>query len=262
MVVLRTLLRLIAVSLAAGAILLGPTWREVAVAAALAVAFAMLLLLLARARAGRAGQFLAVTPKAAAARGPDLAGALRFCRSAFVGVALFSGVINMLMLAGAIYMLEVYDRVLPSRSVPTLVGLTILLLVLYGGQGLLEFVRGRVLVRIGAAVTEALGARLYSSVLKLPQKFGHCSNGLQPMRDLDNVRQFLAGAGPTALFDLPWLPVYLIVIFAFHVLLGVTALVGAIVLVTLTFAAERLTRNPVRTASEAMNARTALVDGS
>jgi hypothetical protein len=81
----------------------------------------------------------------------------------------------MLMLAGAIYMLEVYDRVLPSRSVPTLVGLTILLLILYGGQGLLDFVRGRVLVRIGAAVTEALGARLYSSVLKLPQKFGHAA---------------------------------------------------------------------------------------
>ena len=260
MVVLRTLLRLIAVSLAAGAILLGPTSREAAAAAALTVAFAVLLLLLAR--AGRAGQSLAVTPKAAAPRGPNLAGALRFCRSAFVGVALFSGVINMLMLAGAIYMLEVYDRVLPSHSVPTLVGLTILLVVLYGGQGLLDFVRGRVLVRIGAAVTEALGARLYSSVLKLPQKFGHNSSGLQPMRDLDNVRNFLAGPGPTALFDLPWLPVYLIVIFAFHVLLGVTALVGAIVLVTLTFAAERLTRNPVRTASEAMNARTALVDGS
>ncbi len=171
--------------------------------------------------------------------------ALASCRSAFLAVGLFSGVLNVLMLTGSLYMLEVYDRVLPSRSLPTLVGISILLLILYCGQGILDFVRGRVLVRIGGALDEALGQRVYTSMLRLPLKTGREGDGLQPMRDLDGVRAFLSGMGPTALFDLPWLPLYLVIIFMFHWLLGVTALVGAIVLVTLTIMAERLTRKPV-----------------
>jgi ATP-binding cassette subfamily C protein len=175
----------------------------------------------------------------------ELAEALRSCRSAFLAVGLFSGVLNILMLTGSLYMLEVYDRVLPSRSLPTLVGITILLFVLYCGQGVLDFVRGRVLVRIGGALDEALGRRVYTSMLQLPLKSGRGSDSLQPMRDLDSVRAFLSGMGPTALFDLPWLPLYLVIIFMFHWLLGVTALFGAIILVALTVLAERLTRKPV-----------------
>ncbi|WP_192385517.1 type I secretion system permease/ATPase [Mesorhizobium silamurunense] len=186
-------------------------------------------------------------PRRRAARSPrsELAVALASCRSAFLAVGLFSGVLNVLMLTGSLYMLEVYDRVLPSRSLPTLVGISILLLILYCGQGILDFVRGRVLVRIGGALDEALGQRVYTSMLRLPLKTGREGDGLQPMRDLDGVRAFLSGMGPTALFDLPWLPLYLVIIFMFHWLLGVTALVGAIVLVTLTIMAERLTRKPV-----------------
>ncbi|OHV59845.1 type I secretion protein [Mesorhizobium sp. LCM 4577] len=175
----------------------------------------------------------------------ELADALRSCRSAFLAVGVFSGVLNVLMLAGSLYMLEVYDRVLPSRSLPTLVGITMLLVILYCGQGILDFVRGRVLVRIGGALDEALGRRVYTSMLQLPLKNGRGGDSLQPMRDLDSVRAFLSGMGPTALFDLPWLPLYLVIIFMFHWLLGVTALLGAIVLVALTVVAERLTRKPV-----------------
>ncbi|MER8467319.1 ATP-binding cassette domain-containing protein [Mesorhizobium sp. M1396] len=185
----------------------------------------------------------------ASPRRSELAVALRSCRSAFVAIALFSGMINILMLSGSIYMLEVYDRVLPSRSLPTLVGLSLLLVILYGGQGLLDFIRGRILVRIGGALDEALGPRIYASVLRLPLKIGHTGDGNQPIRDLDSVRGFLSGAGPTALFDLPWIPLYLIVIFAFHVVLGMVALLGAIVLVLLTIVAGRLTRGPVNSAT-------------
>lgn len=192
----------------------------------------------------------------------ELAAAFATCKTAFIAVAIFSGVINLLMLSGSLYMLEVYDRVLPSRSVPTLIGLSILVVILYGGQGVLDFIRGRLLVRLSAAVNEELGPRVYSSVLKLPQKVGHISDGLQPMRDLDSIRGFLVGSGPAALFDLPWLPLYLAVIFAFHVLLGVTALIGAIVLVVLTLLAERLTHAPVKAATKAANARNSLVEGS
>ncbi|MER9948524.1 type I secretion system permease/ATPase [Mesorhizobium sp. M0047] len=176
---------------------------------------------------------------------------MKSCRSAFIAIALFSGVLNVLMLAGSLYMLEVYDRVLPSRSVPTLIGLSLLVAILYAGQGVLDFIRGRILVRIGGALDEALGARVYSSVLKLPLKVGRNGDSMQPVRDLDSVRAFLSGTGPTALFDLPWLPLYLAIIFMFHVLLGLTALVGAIVLVLLTVYAERLTRKPVTSGTQA-----------
>lgn len=189
----------------------------------------------------------------------ELAEALASCRSAFLAVGLFSGMLNVLMLAGSLYMLEVYDRVLPSRSLPTLVGITILLVILYCGQGLLDFVRARVLVRIGGALDEALGHRVYTSMLRLPLKAGREGDSLQPMRDLDSVRGFLSGMGPTALFDLPWMPIYLVIIFMFHWVLGVTALLGAIVLVVLTLLAERLTRQPVSAATLSGNRRGGLI---
>ncbi|RAZ90656.1 type I secretion system permease/ATPase [Mesorhizobium hawassense] len=189
----------------------------------------------------------------------ELAAALASCRSAFLAVGLFSGMLNVLMLAGSLYMLEVYDRVLPSRSLPTLVGITILLVILYCGQGFLDFVRARVLVRIGGALDEALGHRVYTSMLRLPLKAGRDGDSLQPMRDLDSVRGFLSGMGPTALFDLPWMPIYLVIIFMFHWVLGVTALLGAMVLVVLTLLAERLTRQPVSAATLSGNRRGGLI---
>jgi len=189
----------------------------------------------------------------------ELSAALASCRSAFLAVGLFSGMLNLLMLAGSLYMLEVYDRVLPSRSLPTLVGISILLIILYCGQGFLDFVRARVLVRIGGALDEALGHRVYTSMLRLPLKARREGDSLQPMRDLDSVRGFLSGIGPTALFDLPWMPIYLIIIFMFHWVLGVTALFGAIVLVVLTVLAERLTRQPVSAATLSGNRRGGLI---
>ncbi|CDX37945.1 Type I secretion system ATP-binding protein PrsD [Mesorhizobium plurifarium] len=218
--------------------------------------------------AGRETAGSNATPARSAAKparrpqGSELADALRACRSAFLAVGLFSGVLNILMLAGSLYMLEVYDRVLPSRSLPTLVGLSVLLLILYSGQGVLEFVRGRVLVRIGGALDESLGGRVYQSILRLPLKTGRDGDSLQPMRDLDSIRVFLSGSGPTALFDLPWLPLYLFIIFMFHWLLGITALVGAIVLVALTVMAERLTRKPVSSGTSSGIRRNGLVSAA
>ncbi len=126
-----------------------------------------------------------------------------------------SGMSNILMLTGAIFMLEVYDRVLPSRSVPTLIGLVILAAGLYAAQGLLDLIRGRILVRIGGRLDEALSGRVYETIVRLPLKVGNRNDGLQPLRDLDSVRSFLSGTGPTALFDLPWLPIYLAICFLF-----------------------------------------------
>jgi PrtD family type I secretion system ABC transporter len=160
-----------------------------------------------------------------------------------------SCMINLLYLTGSLFMLEVYDRVLPSRSVPTLVGLAILAGGLYIAQGVLDLIRGRILGRVGTSLDEALNARVFDTVVRLPLIVGGRNEGLQPLRDLDNVRSFLGSMGPGAFFDLPWLPFYLAICFAFHVMIGLTALVGAIILVTLTVVTEFLSRAPAREAT-------------
>src|SRR6201746_731016 len=181
-------------------------------------------------------------------RRSELGDALRACRSAFIGVGAMSCMINLLYLTGSIFMLEVYDRVLPSRSVPTLVGLVMLAGGLYVAQGVLDLIRGRILVRIGTALDETLNQRVFETVVRLPLMVGGRNEGLQPLRDLDNVRSFLSSMGPGAFFDLPWLPFYLAICFAFHVMIGLTALVGAIILVALTIITEYMSRAPAREA--------------
>jgi PrtD family type I secretion system ABC transporter len=199
---------------------------------------------------------------AASLRRSELGDALRACRSAFLGVGVMSCIINLLYLTGSMFMLEVYDRVLPSRSVPTLIGLVILAGGLYAAQGLLDLIRSRILGRVGTALDEALNARVFETVVKLPLLIGNRNEGLQPLRDLDNVRSFLGGAGPSAFFDLPWLPLYLAICFAFHVLIGVTALVGAIILVTLTLITEYLSRQPAKDAMTLASRRNDLAAAS
>ncbi|HKY86566.1 MAG TPA: type I secretion system permease/ATPase, partial [Pseudorhodoplanes sp.] len=176
----------------------------------------------------------------------ELSTALSACRNALIGIAVFSGMSNILMLTGAFYMLEVYDRVLPSRSVPTLVALTVLAITLFLAMGVLDFIRGRILVRIGASLDEQLSGRVYDTLIRIPLKTGSRSDGLQPLRDLDNIRSFLSGMGPIAFCDLPWIPLYLIICFIFHPLIGLTALLGAIVLAVITLLTEFRTRKPMQ----------------
>ncbi len=181
-------------------------------------------------------------------RRSELGDALRACRGAFIGVGVMSCMINLLYLTGSLFMLEVYDRVLPSRSVPTLVGLAILAGGLYMAQGVLDLIRVRILGRIGTALDESLNSRVFDTIVRLPLTAGARNDGLQPLRDLDNIRSFLSGMGPGAFFDLPWLPFYLAICFAFHVMIGLTALVGAVILVTLTIVTEFMSRRPAREA--------------
>ena len=192
----------------------------------------------------------------------ELAAALRSCRRAFGAIALFSGMSNILMLTGALFMLEIYDRVLPSRSVPTLVALLVLAGGLYAGQGVIDAIRNRILVRIGQSLDEALSLRVYDAVVRLPLKIGGKGEGTQPARDLDSVRGFLSGAGPSALFDLPWMPIYLAICFLFHTYIGLTALIGAVILITLTVVTEIKTRQPTRAATQFAAARNALLETS
>lgn len=192
----------------------------------------------------------------------ELIEALDACRGAFIAVGLMSGMSNILMLTGAIFMLEVYDRVLPSRSVPTLVGLILLAGGLYVALGLLDMIRARILVRVGGRLDETLCGRIYETIVRLPLKVGQRNDGLQPLRDLDSVRVFLSSTGPTALFDLPWLPIYLVICFLFHPLIGLASLIGAIILAIVALLTETMTRQPSRAATGYGLARNVLAETS
>ncbi len=175
----------------------------------------------------------------------ELYKALAAFRSAFISVGAVSGVLNVLMLAGSFFMLLVYDDVLPSRSNETLIGLVVLILVVYMFQGALDFLRARILVQIGAALDANLSRRVYDLVARISPNSSR-GDGLQPLRDLDQVKAFLSGQGLLAFFDLPWMVLYLGICFAFHLAIGAAALTGALLLVGMTLLADRMTRDPVR----------------
>jgi ATP-binding cassette, subfamily C, bacterial PrsD len=197
-----------------------------------------------------------------ALRRSELSSVLFAARHAFYGIGLFSAIINILAITGSMYMLEVYDRVLPSRSVPTLVALSILTGALFSFYGLLEALRSRVLVRIGASVDAALSPRVYRAIVRLPLSQGRLGEGALPLRDLDAVRSFLSSPAPSVLFDLPWVPLYLGVIYLFHPLLALLALLGMIPLILVMLLTEGLTRGPTSAASEHAAERQRLAEAS
>lgn len=181
-------------------------------------------------------------------------------RSAFAGVGAFSFVINLLMLTGPLFMLQVYDRVLTSRSIPTLVALVLLVISLYGFMGILEFIRQRILIRIGHRFDTDVGLLALHKYMLLPIKAGPKANAIQPIRDLESVRSFFSGQGITALFDMPWSPIYLLVVYLFHPWLGALAIVGALVLFLLTLLADYFTRDPMKEAGQMQAERTRLAE--
>lgn len=187
-----------------------------------------------------------VSHQGAASAPSPVSDAIGRCRAAFLGVGLFSAAINVLALTGSIYMLQLYDRVLPSHSVPTLVGLTAIMVLLYAGFGIFDALRVRMLGRIGVRIERSLRAPVFASVILLPLRTKASGDGLQPVRDLDQIRAFLSGLGPTALFDLPWLPFYLALVYWLHPWLGLLGIGGALVLVTLTVLTEAHSRAPSR----------------
>lgn len=192
-------------------------------------------------------------------RTTSLGGALRSCRWAFLGIGVFTTVINILALSGSLFMMEVYNRVLPSRSLPTLAGLSLLLLFLLSVQGLLDLLRARMLVRIGQYLHDCCWERAFQCLISLPVKAGQAGTA-QPLRDLEMVRSFLCGQGPAALFDLPWIPVYLILLCVLSIYLGLVALLGGAVVVAMTLLTEILTRRSLSAAVKSTAERDILAD--
>jgi ATP-binding cassette subfamily C exporter for protease/lipase len=170
----------------------------------------------------------------------ELGEILRSFRQVFFSVAAFSFVINLLMLTPAVYMLQVYDRVLTGRNETTLLMLTFLVVGLFALLSLFEWVRARILVRAGAAFDMRLNNRVFDAAF---QHYLHLKGGnaQQAFSDLTNVRQFITGNGLFAFLDAPWAPIYIIVIALLHPWLGLFALLAALLLLGLALLNERLT---------------------
>lgn len=170
--------------------------------------------------------------------------ALKASSPAFIGVAAFSAVVNILALTGSIYMLQLYDRVLSSRSIPTLIGLSLIILAAYVLQGGLDAIRGRMLARIGARFDELLSRRIFDLVAAMPLKGAKQAESLQPIRDLDTIRGFLSSLGPTALFDMPFMPIFFIGCFILHPWLGWMSVLGGVVIIILTLYTDAKSKAP------------------
>jgi len=165
----------------------------------------------------------------------------RNCRESFLYVGFFSLFINLLMLVPAFYMLQMYDRVVNTGSTTTLLVLTLLMLLLMATMGSLDWVRSRILVRVGTRIDSLLGGRLHDASFKLSLLSGGSNASAQPLSDLNGLRSFLTGTGVFAFFDAPWLPIYLLVMFLFHPLIGTVGLISAIILAAIAVANERMT---------------------
>lgn len=188
--------------------------------------------------------------------------ALADCRRQFFSVAAFSGIVNLLMLAGPLYMLQIYDRVISSRSVPTLVALSLFLLCAYAFQALLDIVRSRIVIRIGALFDRQLARLAHGAVIRMSASAGQVGPGHQPVRDLDQIRTFLNSPGPVAIVDMPWVPFFLLLCFLIHPWLGIVAVAGGILMVAMTVMTEFTSRQAAQIAARDGEARGTMLEAA
>ncbi|HFW3114216.1 TPA: type I secretion system permease/ATPase [Salmonella enterica subsp. diarizonae serovar 61:r:-] len=179
----------------------------------------------------------------------EIADAIRTRTRVFWSIGIFTAFINLLMLVPSVYMLQVYDRVLPSRNEITLLMLTLIMLGMFAMMSLLEYIRSMVVICISNQLDMRLNTRVYTAVYEANIKNGSSDAG-QMLNDLTNLRQFLTGSALFTFFDVPWFPVYLSVIFLFNPWLGLFALLGALLLISLAVINEFVSKKPLAEASK------------
>ncbi len=187
-------------------------------------------------------------------------------RKEFKAIAVFlfwiSGIINVLALTGSFYMLQIYDRALTSGSVPTLAALSVLVIGLYLFQGVFDIIRSQLLVRIGARFDRLLAPIAHRVSVDMPRFGFSTGEALERGRDVDTIRSFMGSQGPVALFDLPWVPLYILFVYFLHPVLGAMTLGGAIVLTLLTVWTELKSRKLASAAQQAHLTRNAIADSN
>jgi ATP-binding cassette subfamily C protein PrsD len=214
----------------------------------------------AQARTQTSWPFAAPNSSATGMADDPVTSGLRDSARRMISIALFSGAINLLMLSGSLYMLQVYDRVIPSRNIATLLGLSLMVLLAYLMQGYLDALRARMLCRVATLFDAGLQDSIQTALVTLPLRGVKPMQMQQPLRDLDQVRAFMAGMGPTAFLDMPWIPIFLIALFLFHPAIGMTALFGMFAIVAMTMLTERMSRGAARAAMDGSAQRQVLAD--
>src|SRR6202171_6143056 len=185
---------------------------------------------------------------------------LRECARRMVGIAVFSGVINVLMLSGSLYMLQVYARFFRSRNIATLLGLSLMVLFAYLVQGYFDALRARMLCRVATVFDAGLQQSIHTALATLPLRGVKPLLMQQPLRDLDQVRGFMSSMGPTAFLDMPWIPIFLVALFLFHPAIGITALLGTAAIIAMTLLTERMSRGAAKAAMDSSAQRQGLAD--
>ena len=178
-----------------------------------------------------------------------LAEALKACRTHFVWAAVFSALVNLLYLTPTLYMMQVYDRVVPTGGLTTLVLVTVVAVFALAALGALDWLRGRLMLRAGLRLDRMLASKVLARVVDLQAK----SPNTQALREFDNVRGAIGGQGMLALFDAPWTPIYLLCCFLLHPAIGMLTLVGGLILFSLAWLNERDTRPRLRRAIQSQN---------
>lgn len=186
-------------------------------------------------------------------QGDEFASALRQCKQLIWAAAGFSGAVNLLFLASPIYLMEVYNRVIPSGSGATLISLSIGLVLALGTMAALDAVRARLLIRAAARLDRMLAHRVFEAIIDLAPRHGAIARNAQALRDLDQFRAVLAGSGAQFFFDVPWMPLFLLILFLIHPVLGMIGLGGAVLLLTMAFWNDRRNRNSAEVAVAAAN---------
>ncbi|MEO9779830.1 MAG: type I secretion system permease/ATPase [Sedimentitalea sp.] len=190
---------------------------------------------------------------------PQLSEARRAMVGSLTAIGLFSGVVNLLMLTGPLFMLQVYDRVLASQSVSTLAALAVLAAGLYGFMALIDAARTRLLVTMGHKFEQRLSRVAFDSTIA---ETSRPAQGRNAIRDVEQIRSFLSGQGAAALFDMPWMPIYLGLVFALHVWLGIVGILGAVVLLAGAVVTDRIVRRATLSQSEQAGRRARLTEAS
>ncbi|MCH7673233.1 MAG: type I secretion system permease/ATPase, partial [Proteobacteria bacterium] len=193
---------------------------------------------------------------------PELAAALKDVKSYFIYAGIFSAAVNILMLVPVIYMLQVFNRVIPSGSLSTLASLTLLMVALLMAVGGFEWVRSMILISASNRIEKNLRQRVSDATFKRALLSGGMVSNAQPLSDLSGLRQFLTGNGLFAFFDAPWFPIYVAVMFMFHSWFGVAAILAGIVMVLLAYANEKVTGKKMKDANSQANQVSAQVSGS
>ena len=176
---------------------------------------------------------------------------LNFTKKTFLFVGLFSLFVNILMLLPAIYMLAVYDIVVPSRSENTLLFITLLVIVLFGIMAILQIIRGKILVRINNKIDNILNERVVDSMYRFALKHPTKAS-IQPFNDFQQIKNFLTGQTIFAFFDVPWTPIYLFVLFMFHFYYGMLAVVIISIVIAITFINEYSSKKHLEKANETL----------